>query len=241
MANAPKLYRAIPDGLEYRGTMFLQAFTTCQPEHGVADDMALHQAQRTRDSRGVPEFVFNPRLGETYQEALDLKGNPSIDLDWYETKSKATGEIQRYTVAHWCTTEARFRNHLRKIKPEAAAKLVSIDNMLVRITQQDVVYRRYLNPGHRAFIPDFGVYIQWEENGKVEYRALSRQLVMFCVERRKAWRMLQSKAGIVNKEYTAQRSILADVDAGKLPLDELLTRGHELLKERLTGTMAAKA
>ncbi|MGD0480746.1 MAG: 2-oxoacid:acceptor oxidoreductase family protein, partial [Terracidiphilus sp.] len=40
MANAPKLYRAILDGLEYRGTMFLQAFTTCQPEHGVADDMA---------------------------------------------------------------------------------------------------------------------------------------------------------------------------------------------------------
>ncbi|HEX8812611.1 MAG TPA: 2-oxoacid:acceptor oxidoreductase family protein, partial [Terracidiphilus sp.] len=53
MANAPKLYRAILDGLEYRGTMFLQAFTTCQPEHGVPDDMALHQAQRVRDSRGV--------------------------------------------------------------------------------------------------------------------------------------------------------------------------------------------
>jgi len=179
MANAPKLYRAILDGLEYRGTMFLQAFTTCQPEHGVPDDMALHQAQRTRDSRGVPEFVFNPRLGETYQEALDLKGNPSIDLDWYETKSKTTGEISRYTVAHWCTTEARFRNHLKKIKPDVAAKLVHIDNMLVRITQQDVVYRRYLSPQHRAFIPDFGVYITWEENGKVEYRALSRQLVMF--------------------------------------------------------------
>ena len=39
---------------------------------------------------------------------------------------------------------------------------------------------------------------------------------MFCVERRKAWRMLQSKAGIVNKEYLAQKAILADVDAGKL-------------------------
>ncbi|MGD0861015.1 MAG: 2-oxoacid:acceptor oxidoreductase family protein, partial [Terracidiphilus sp.] len=37
MANAPKLYRAILDGLEYRGTLFIQAFTTCQPEHGVPD------------------------------------------------------------------------------------------------------------------------------------------------------------------------------------------------------------
>jgi pyruvate-ferredoxin/flavodoxin oxidoreductase len=241
MANAPKLYRAILDGLEYRGTMFLQAFTTCQPEHGVPDDMALHQAQRVRDSRGVPEFVFNPRLGETYQEALDVKGNPSIDLDWYETKSKITGEIQRYTVAHWCTTEARFRNHLKKIKPEAAAKLIHIDNMLVRITQQDVVYRRYLTPGHRAFIPDFGVYITWEENGKVEYRALSRQLVMFCVERRKSWRMLQSKAGIVNKEYAAQKAILAEVDAGKLPMDEFLANAREILNDRVSGGVLAKA
>ena len=241
MANAPKLYRAILDGLEYRGTMFLQAFTTCQPEHGVADDMALFQAQRVRDSRGAPEFVFNPRLGETYQEALDLKGNPSIDLDWYETKSKVTGEVSRYTVAHWCTTEARFRNHLKKIKPEVAATMIPLDNMLVRITQQDVVYRYYVKPGHRAYIPDFGVYITYDEGGKTEYRALSRQLVMFCVERRKAWRMLQSKAGIVNKEYLAQKAILADVDAGKLSQEELFTRGHELVRERIAGPVPVTA
>ena len=241
MANAPKLYRAILDGIEYRGTMFLQAFTTCQPEHGVPDDMALHQAQRVRDSRGVPEFVFNPRLGESYAEALDIKGNPNIDLDWYETRDRTTGKIRRYTVAHWCTTEARFRNHLKKIKPEAAEKLISLDNMLVRITQQDVVYRHYLNPAHRAFIPDFGVYIKFEDNGKIEYRALSRQLVMFCVERRKAWRMLQSKAGIANRDYAAQKAILADVDAGKISQDELFARGHELVKERLAGAAAAKA
>jgi pyruvate-ferredoxin/flavodoxin oxidoreductase len=241
MANAPKLYRAILDGLEYRGTMFLQAFTTCQPEHGVADDMALYQAQRVRDSRGAPEFVFNPRLGETYQETLDIKGNPSIDLDWYETKSKTTGETSRYTVAHWCTTEARFRNHLKKIKPEAAEKLIPLDNMLVRITQQDVVYRYYVKLGHRAFIPDFGVYIKQEQDGKTVYYALSRQLVMFCVERRKAWRMLQSKAGIVNREYQAQKAILADVEAGKLSLEELFARGHELVTERLAGAVAAKA
>ena len=35
MANAAKLYKAMLDGLEYRGTAFFQAYTTCQPEHGV--------------------------------------------------------------------------------------------------------------------------------------------------------------------------------------------------------------
>ena len=237
IANAPKLFRAILDGLEYRGTMFMQCFTTCQPEHGVADDMALDQAQRVRDSRGAPEFVFNPRLGETYGEALDLKGNPSIDMDWYDTKFKSTNEPYRYTVAHWCATEARFRNHLKKIKKDDAAALIPLENMLVRITQQDAVYRRYLVADHRSFVPDFGVYIKVQgANGTVEYRALSRQLVLFCVERRKAWRMLQSKAGIENREYKAQRSILADVDAGKLSKQDLFARAEELMKERLSKT-----
>ncbi len=241
MANAPKLYRAILDGLEYRGTMFLQCFTTCQPEHGVADDMALFQAQRVRDSRGAPEFVFNPRLGETYQEALDIKGNPSIDLDWYETKSKVTSEPYRYTVAHWCVTEARFRNHLKKIKPDQLEGKILLDNMLMRITQQDVVYRYYLLPEHRSFIPDFGVYISFDQDGKTVYYALSRQLVMFCVERRKAWRMLQSKAGVVNREYQAQKAILADLDAGKIAKDEFFAHAHEIVAERLGKPVLAKA
>jgi pyruvate-ferredoxin/flavodoxin oxidoreductase len=113
--------------------------------------------------------------------------------------------------------------------------------MLVRITQQDVVYRRHLIPEHRAYVPDFGVYIKLQaNNGDADYRAISRQLVLFCVERRKAWRMLQSKAGIENREYKAQRSILAEVDAGKLSKEDLFVRGEQLLKERLQGATSAK-
>jgi pyruvate-ferredoxin/flavodoxin oxidoreductase len=137
-------------------------------------------------------------------------------------------------VAHWCATEARFRNHLKKIKKDESAKLIPLENMLVRVTQQDVVYRRYLDPRHRSYIPDFGVYIKVQgAKGDVEYRTISRQLVLFCVERRKAWRMLQSKAGVENKDYKAQRSILADVDAGKISHEDLFARGEELMRERV--------
>jgi hypothetical protein len=177
---------------------------------------------------------MNPRLGETYQEALDLKGNPSMEKDWYETKFKSTNEPYRYTVAHWCATEARFRNHLKKVKKDEADKLIPLENMLVRVTQQDVVYRRYLVHDHRSYIPDFGVYIKVPGvKGDIEYRSLSRQLVLFCVERRKAWRMLQSKAGIENKEYQAQRAILADVDSGKISKEDFFARAEELMKARL--------
>jgi pyruvate-ferredoxin/flavodoxin oxidoreductase len=173
-------------------------------------------------------------MGETYPEALDVSGNPAKDRDWYETKLKPTGESYRFTVAHWCATEARFRNHFKKIKPEEAAKLVPLENMLVRITQNDVVYRRHLDPSHRAHVPDFGVYMRVQVGtDKVEHRAISRQLVLFCVERRKAWRLLQSKAGIENKEYKAQRSILAEVDAGKISREDFFARAEDLMRERV--------
>ncbi|MXY24953.1 MAG: oxidoreductase [Acidobacteria bacterium] len=242
IANAPKLFRSILDSLEYRGTAFLQCFTTCQPEHGVGDDMALDQAQRVRDSRGAPEFVFNPRLGETYAEALDLKGNPNAKGDWYKTRFKSTGERYRYTVAHWCATEARFRNHLKKIKEEDAERMIPLENMLLRLTQNDVVYRRHLDPEHRAYVPDFGVYIKTlpAKGDKPVLMKISRQLVLFCVERRKAWRLLQSKAGIENVEYLAQRTLLDDVDSGRLSKEELFDRAEELLEERILGPAASK-
>ena len=172
MANAPKLYRSILDGLEYRGTMFLQAFTTCQPEHGVPDDMALHQAQRVRDSRGAPEFVFNPRLGETLPGSARHQGQSLDRSRLVRDQVKATGETYRYTVAHWCTTEARFRNHLKKIKPEQAEKMIYLDNMLVRITQQDVVYRRYLNPDTAPSSLTSASTSRWRRR-QDEYHALS--------------------------------------------------------------------
>ena len=86
-----------------------------------------------------------------------------------------------------------------------------------------------------SYIPDFGVCIKVQgPKGDVEYRSLSRQLVMFCVERRKAWRMLQSKAGIENKEYKAQRGILADVAAGKIAREDFFARAEELLQAKLS-------
>ena len=51
----------------------------------------------------------------------------------------------------------------------------------------------------------------------MNYYAVSRQMVLFAVERRKAWRMLQSKAGVANKDYLAQKSFVAKIDKGEIP------------------------
>jgi len=230
MANAARLYKAILDGLEYRGSAFFQCYTTCQPEHGVSDDMSAEQAKLIRDARGMPEFVFNPTLGETSQEALELKGNPSVNRDWWETKYKCNGEKYNFTVANWALTEGRFRKHVKSIKEEKAKELIHLDDMLLCVTQDDVVQRRFFNASHRSFVPDFGVYFKAEVDGVLRYYAVSRQMVLFAVERRKSWRMLQSKAGVVNKDYAAQRSLLKKVDAGEISAADLKTRGRELLQ-----------
>lgn len=220
IANAAKLFQCLLEGLDYRGTAFFQCYTTCQPEHGVPDDHSAHQAKLARDSRGMPEFVFDPSRGETSAECFDLKGNPHPDRDWYEAVFPDKSPY-RYTVAHWAVTEARFRKHLKAVSEEEAAGLLPLDDLLVLVTQDDVVQRHVFDPSHRSFIPDFGCIIWAETGGKVRAYAISRQAVLFCVERRKAWRMLQGKAGIANRDYLAQKEVLARAGTGAVPVAEL--------------------
>ena len=72
----------------------------------------------------------------------------------------------------------------------------------------------------------------------MKYYAVSRQMVLFAVERRKAWRMLQSKAGVPNQDYTAQRALLKKVDAGEIPLDDFRARTRELFEAELVPASA---
>jgi len=232
MANSAKLYESLLEGLEYRGTAFFQSYTTCQPEHGVADDMSAAQAKCARDSRGMPEFVFNPQGGEMSEECFSLKGNPNLDRDWYQAVYSDKSKYN-YTVAHWATTEARFRKHLKVVKEEDTSGLIHLDEILPLITQDDVVNRRIFNENHRSFIPDFGVYIKAELGGKMKWILISRQTVLFCVERRKAWRMLQSKARQRNKDYEAQKALLAKIEKEEISLEEIRSKIGELYAAEL--------
>jgi hypothetical protein len=45
--------------------------------------------------------------------------------------------------------------------------------------------------------------------------------------------MLQSKAGVVNKDYLAQKALLKKLDAGELPLADAKVRTRELFTAEL--------
>ncbi len=236
-ANTAQFYKAIFDGLEYRGTAFLQSFTTCQPEHGVPDDMSTQQATRVRDSRAMPQFVFRPERGEMYADAIDLGGNPSPDRDWYQKTSKASGRHFAYTIPHWAVTEARFRRHSKPAK--STDGLIDLDDMLLMITQDDVVKRHIFDPTHHSFVPDFGVFTEVENDaGDVSAVVLSRQMVLYCVERRRGWRMLQSRAGITNVDYEAQKVVLAALRADDFDVSDRVATAHRIYHEELEKLLA---
>ena len=145
-----------------------------------------------------------------------------MDRDWWRTKYASNGEEYNFTVAHWAITEGRFRKHVKAIKEEEAAKLIHLDDML-----------RLHHPGRRDPPPRVrpeaplassrtsASTSRRRSNGKMRYYAVSRQMVLFAVERRKAWRMLQSKAGVVNKDYLAQKGVCSKrIDGGELALAE---------------------
>ena len=223
LANSGSLYKAILDGLCYRGTAFYQVFTTCQPEHGVADYASPQQALYVRDSRGVPEFIFNPQLGESFQEALNIKGNPNYTGDWHRAIAPVSKTPYTYTPAHWAFTEARFRNHHKVVNEKDIVGKINLENILKLITQDDIVHRRFLISEHRSFIPEFDVYtVEYQDNGSTKYHLLSRQMVLFCVERRKAWRMMQSRAGVSNIDYVAQKELILQIEKGELTREEFL-------------------
>jgi pyruvate-ferredoxin/flavodoxin oxidoreductase len=180
----------------------------------------------------VPQFVFDPSKGEMYSEIVSLSGNPNPDRDWYQMVSKKTGRKFEYTVAHYATTEARFRRHFVPAKDLEGT--VPLEQILNIVTQHDVIERNIFDPEHITFIPDFGVTIESEDDeGNVRTLLLSRMMVLFCVERRRSWRMLQSRAGITNIDYEVQKNVRKALEGEDLGPHEGRALAAERTREEL--------
>jgi pyruvate-ferredoxin/flavodoxin oxidoreductase len=119
LAHPSHMIEGFIDGLMARRPALFNLYTSCQPEHGIGDDMGHQQAKLAVESRAYPLFRYNPDSGKTPAECFDLEMNPSIEDDWptYELKylengSEKTMELPM-TFADFAVTEARFRKHFR--------------------------------------------------------------------------------------------------------------------------------
>src|SRR3989440_2160559 len=106
-AHVNHFYRAVLGALEFDGPAVVVCYTTCQPEHGVADNMAADQARLAVDSRAFPLLVYDPRKGDKIKTRLTLQGNPGVKEDWYvNPKTK-----QEVTFIDFARSEGRFVKH----------------------------------------------------------------------------------------------------------------------------------
>ncbi len=103
-------YRAISEANEFPGPAIISVYTTCQPEHGVADNMSRYQSKLAVESRAWPVLIYDPRKGDAIRERLDLKGNPSVKDDWYTVPK--TGEVIDFIT--FARTEGRFARNFNK-------------------------------------------------------------------------------------------------------------------------------
>ncbi len=109
-AHANHFYRSVLGAMEFDGPALVCCYTTCQPEHGVADNMATDQARLAVDTRAFPLLVHDPRKGNTLRERLSLQGNPAVTEDWW-TNPK-TG--QSVDFIDFARSEGRFVKHFDK-------------------------------------------------------------------------------------------------------------------------------
>ena len=79
------------DHFRVDGPAVVSVYTTCQPEHGVGDNMAMAQSKLAVDTRTFPVLIYDPRKGSKISERLSLQGNPAPKEDWY--KDPKSGEL----------------------------------------------------------------------------------------------------------------------------------------------------
>ena len=127
-AHINHFYKSILGAMEFDGPAIVACYTTCQPEHGVADNMAGEQARLAVDTRAFPMMIHDPRGGDTLKKRLSLMGNPNMKGDWF-VNPKTNEEV---TFIDFARSEGRFSKHFDKDgKPSEtllAAKLDRLEN-----------------------------------------------------------------------------------------------------------------
>lgn len=125
-AHTNHFYKAVLGALEFDGPALITCYTTCQPEHGVGDNMATDQARLAVDTRAFPLLIHDPRKGDRIKDRLSLQGNPAMKDDWF-TNPK-TGET--VTFIDFARSEGRFAKHFdREGKASALLEFAQQDRL----------------------------------------------------------------------------------------------------------------
>ena len=195
ISNPSHMIEGFIKGLKARRPALFNLYSSCQPEHGIGDDMSAKQAKLAVESRAYPLFRYDPDAGTTPEECFDLEGNPSIDRDWpvYKLKYKEGSRDREMelplTFADFALTEVRFRKQFRMAPADTwNENMVPLAEFLALATDE----RAGLFP-----------YV-WSVDRKNHLARLlvSKPIVESCEDRRNFWTQLRALSGVRAKEVS---------------------------------------
>ncbi len=182
-------------GLKERRPALFNLYSSCQPEHGIGDDLSSQQGKLAVESRAYPLFRYDPERGTTPAECFDLDGNPAMDADWpeYTIRYKDGGVEREMTVpmtfADFAVTETRFRKHFRIAPPDTWN-----DNM--------VPLHEFLDLAADDKDGKFPYVWSVDRKNRLSRLLVSKVIVESCEDRKQFWTMLKALAGMDRKEIS---------------------------------------
>lgn len=177
------------EGLNSTRPALFNIYTSCQPEHGIADHASTRQSKLAMESRAYPLFKFDPDAGITFEECCSIKGNPAINEDWptysidyIDEQGKQSKLEVPMTFADFALTEGRFRKQFRMAPRETWNNDMIQLHLFLDLDEDE-------REGKFPYI--------WGVDGKNHLiRILVAQpMVNSCEERRTYWYQLRSLAG----------------------------------------------
>lgn len=195
IAHSNHMIEGFIHGLNSKRPALFNIYTSCQPEHGIGDDVGALQARLAVQSRAYPIFRYDPDKGPRPELGLDLEGNPEMDCDWpqFELDYREHGRKKKMpiamTFADFAVTEGRFRKHFRFAPRDTWTEaMVPLHEFL---DSQD-------RDGKYPFI--------WavDPNGNLQRVLVSLVMVKACEERRDFWVMLKAIARVGESQPEAE-------------------------------------
>ncbi len=203
IAHPNHMIEGFIEGLKARRPAMFNLYTSCQPEHGIGDDMSANQARLVVESRAYPLFRYNPDNGPRPEECFDLEGNPAQDQDWpiYTLKYLDNGREKTMelpmTFADFAVSEIRFRKHFRVAPPDTWNENMVPLGEFLELSHED-------REGRFPYV--------WSIDRKQQLMRLlvSQPIVQSCEDRRDFWTMLRAIAR-VGEDELSRADIEADV------------------------------
>ncbi|MBT6700563.1 MAG: pyruvate ferredoxin oxidoreductase [Gammaproteobacteria bacterium] len=232
-SNTTHLIEGYIDGLNSRRPAMFNIYSTCQPEHGVADDATYRQSKLAVESRAYPLMKFDPDAGETLSECMDMDGNPDLSEDWptydlsyIDESGKQSSMNLPITFADFAASEGRFRKHFQQAPRETwGDEMIPFDEF-IDFEEDD---REGLYP-----------YIWGVDDKNQLIRILcSQEIVNSAVERRQFWRQLKDLAGEMNQVDINEVIQQTKVDMASRLSSTLLSLSASGSTDMLAGAISA--